>query len=151
MTISTILWPTDFSSHSKKAIKQVVSLSTKYGAKVVVLYSAVDLCSYFPAYGNYPSPKVLDQFHDWEVEHAKEELDKLCETELKTCPSVEVRLVDGDPVESIMEHVNKDKVDLVVMASHGLGQEKRGGEPSSPGSVANNVVKLSPVPVFLVK
>lgn len=83
MSISTILWPTDLSSHSKQAIKQVVSLSGKYDAKVVVLYASVDLCSYFPAYGNYPSAEVLDQFRDWEIKHAKEALNKLCDIELK--------------------------------------------------------------------
>lgn len=151
MSIKTILWPTDLSSHSRKAIKQVVSLSEQYGAKVVVLYSSVDLCSYFPAYGNYPSAHKLNDFRDWETEQARATLDSLCETELKSCPETLVRLVQGDPVESILEYVNKEKADLIIMSSHGLGHEKRGGNPKSMGSVADGVIKHSSVPVHLVK
>jgi len=61
MSIKTILWPTDLSRYSREAIDDVVSLSNKYDAKVVVLYSTVDLCSYFPAYGNYPNPDRISR------------------------------------------------------------------------------------------
>lgn len=150
MSISTILWPTDLSEPSKRAMAQVVSLSEKYNAKVVVLYSSVDLCSYFPAYGNYPSAEKLNDFRDWEVEKAREQLDSLCSNELKSCPETQVRLVQGDPVESIMEHVKKESADLIVLSTHGLGQQKRGGTPSSLGSVADKIVTIAPVPVHLV-
>jgi hypothetical protein len=45
----TILWPTELSKSSMRALPQVMSLSEKYGANVVVLYVAPDLCSMFPA------------------------------------------------------------------------------------------------------
>lgn len=151
MNVKTILWPTDLSSLASKAIEQVVSLSEKYGAKVVVLYSSVDLCSYFPAYGNYPSAEKLNDFRDWEVEQARSVLNGLCENELKSCPETLIRLVQGDPVETILEHVNKDNADLIVMSSHGLGYEKRGGPGRPIGSVADAVVKNSSVPVHIVK
>ncbi|WP_319469278.1 universal stress protein [uncultured Pseudodesulfovibrio sp.] len=150
MSIKTILWPTDLSSHSKKAISQVVSLSEKYGAQVVVLYASVDLCSYFPAYGKYPGTAMLNDFRDWAVEHARAALNKLCENELKSCPEIRIRLAQGDPVEAILEHVGKEKADLIVMSTHGLGLEKRGGTPSGLGSVTDRIVKNSPVPVHLI-
>jgi len=99
MSIKTILWPTDLSRYSREAIDDVVSLSNKYDAKVVVLYSTVDLCSYFPAYGNYPNPERLNDFRDWEVERARKALNKLCDEELRNCPLIEIRLAHGDPVK----------------------------------------------------
>ncbi|MFP5238816.1 MAG: universal stress protein, partial [Acidobacteriota bacterium] len=71
MEVRTILWPTDLSPGSLKASGHVLSLVEKYGALVVVMYVSVDLCSYFPAYGNYPSPDLIQEFQGWEVEQAK--------------------------------------------------------------------------------
>ena len=68
MEIKTILWPTDLSENSLKAGNHVISLSEKYQAEVVLLYVSVDLCSFFPAYGNYPSVEHLNNFRDWELE-----------------------------------------------------------------------------------
>ncbi|WP_157054975.1 universal stress protein [Salidesulfovibrio brasiliensis] len=55
MSINTILWPTDLSTQSRKAAAQVASLANKYGAKVIVMYTALDLCSYFPPTATIPA------------------------------------------------------------------------------------------------
>lgn len=151
MTAKTILWPTDLSSNSKKALKEVVALSEQMQAKVVVLYSSVDLCSYFPAYGNYPSPDMLNEFRNWEAEQARKDLNELCETELKSCPEYSVRLIQGDPAQTIIDFAKKENADLIVMSSHGLGLEKRGGAAEDLGSVADKVIKNAPVSVHLVR
>lgn len=125
MSVKTILWPTDLSRYSREAIDEVVLLSTLYQAKVIVLYSAIDLCSYFPAYGNYPDMDRLNDFRDWEIEKARKALNRLCEKELRDCPLIEIRLALGDPVTNILSHIEKENADLVIISSHGLGREKR--------------------------
>ncbi|WP_419779990.1 universal stress protein [Maridesulfovibrio sp.] len=151
MSVKTILWPTDLSRYSRDSIDEVVSLSTLYNAKVVVLYSTIDLCSYFPAYGNYPNKDRLNDFRDWEVEKARKALNKLCEEELRICPLIEIRLTMGDPVTNILEHAEKENVDLIVISSHGLGREKKNSPPDLIGSVTDQVIKQSPVSVHVVK
>lgn len=151
MSVKTILWPTDLSRYSREAIDEVVSLSTLYDAKVVVLYSTIDLCSYFPAYGNYPDQDRLNDFRDWEVEKARKALNKLCEDELRECPLIELRLTLGDPVKNIIEHVEKENADLVIISSHGLGREKKNSAPDVIGSVTDQVIKQSPVSVHVIK
>lgn len=151
MSVKTILWPTDLSRYSKEAIDEVVSLSKLYDAKVVVLYSAVDLCSYFPAYGNYPDKDRLNDFRDWEVEKARKSLDKLCEEELRECPLIELRLALGDPVKNILEHAEKENADLIILSSHGLGREKKNAAPDVIGSVTDKVIKQSPISVHVIK
>lgn len=150
MTPKTLLWPTDLSSHSKKAIGQVVSLAQQHDAKVVVLYSSVDLCAYFPAYGNYPGTDLLNKFREWEMEHAREALKALCRDELQKCPLIEVRLVQGDPAESILKVAREENADLIVMSKYGIGQEARGGTPQDIGNVARRVAQESNIPVQLV-
>ncbi|WP_432736588.1 universal stress protein [Maridesulfovibrio sp. FT414] len=150
MSVKTILWPTDLSRYSLEAIDEVVSLSTLYGAKVVVLYSAIDLCSFFPAYGNYPDQDYLNRFRDWEIEKARKSLDTLCNEELRSCPLIEIRLTHGDPVANILKYADKERADLIVISSHGLGREKRGALPGKIGSVTINVIEQSPVSVHVI-
>lgn len=149
--MKTILWPTDLSSHSKKALADVATLSEQMGARVVVLYASVDLCSYFPAYGNYPSSDMLGEFRSWEAEHARKQLNELCETELNSCPEIAIRIMQGDPADAILELAQKEHADLIVMSSHGLGLEKRGGASRNLGSVAERVTREAPVTVHLVR
>ena len=55
-------------------------------------------------------------------------------------------LLDGNPAEQILDYTSKNHVDLVIMTTHG-----RSG-PSSwiMGSVADNVMRHSAVPVLIV-
>ncbi|WP_320007912.1 universal stress protein [Maridesulfovibrio sp.] len=151
MSVKTILWPTDLSRYSRESIDEVVSLSTLNNAKVIVLYSTVDLCSYFPAYGNYPDQDRLNDFRDWEIERARKALNKLCEEELRSCPLIEIKLTMGDPVKNILELAKKENVDLIVISSHGLGREKKSSPHDVIGSITDQVIKLSPVSVHVVK
>ena len=150
MEVHTILWPTDLSKNSIKAAKHVESLAEKYQAKVVLLYVGVDLMAHFPAYGNYPSPEHLKHFQEWELKHAKQQLEKVCEKELKACPKIELRLVQGEAATEILKAVKKEKADLVVLTSHGRGHDDLDQKSSDFGSVAKKVLANSPVPVHLV-
>ena len=148
MDIKTILWPTDLSSHSLKAGEHVVSLAQKYGAEVILMYVAVDLCSYFPAYGNYPSPEHLNHFREWEIEKARKRLESICEEDLKACPFIKLQLVSGDPTVQILRMVEQAHADLIVISSRGQGAQSL--DSADLGHVAHKIVHQSPVPVHLV-
>ncbi len=150
MEVHTILWPTDLSRNSIKAAKHVESLAEKYQAKVVLLYVGVDLMHHFPAWGNCPSPEQLKHFQDWEMKHARENLEGVCDKELKSCPKIEMRLVQGDPAKEILKAVKAEKADMVVLTSHGRGHDELDQKSADFGSVAKKVMANSPVPVHLV-
>ena len=149
MEVRTILWPTDLSKNSIKAAKHVESLAEKYQAKVVLLYVGVDLMTHFGAY-SYPSEDHLKHFQDWELQHAKKQLEVVCAKELKACPKIEMRLVQGDPAAEILKSVKDEKADMVVLTSHGRGSEGLDQKSADFGSVAKKVMANSPVPVHLV-
>ena len=149
MEVHTILWPTDLSKNSIKAAKHVESLADKYQAKVVLLYVGVDLMTHFGAY-SYPSPEHVKHFQDWELQHAKKQLELVCEKELKACPKIEMRLVQGDPAAEILKSVKDEKADMVVLTSHGRGHDELDQKSADFGSVAKKVMANSPVPVHLV-
>jgi nucleotide-binding universal stress UspA family protein len=150
MEVRTILWPTDLSKNSIKAAKQVSSLAEKYQAKVILLYVGVDLMSMFPAYGNYPSEDQLKHFQNWELNQAKKHLETVCAQELKACPNIDVRLVQGDPATEILKTITDARADLVVLTTHGRGHDELDQKSAEFGSVAKKVMANSPVPVHLV-
>jgi nucleotide-binding universal stress UspA family protein len=149
MEVHTILWPTDLSKNSIKAAKHVSSLAEKYQAKVILMYVGVDLLAHFRAYGS-PSEEQLQHFQSWELKQAKKNLESVCETELKSCPNIEVKLVQGDAASEILKAVHDAKADMVVMTSHGRGHEELDQKSADFGSVAQKVMAKSPVPVHLV-
>ena len=149
MEVHTILWPTDLSKNSVKAAKNVESLAEKYKAKVILLYVGVDLMSHFGAYGE-PSQEHLHHFQTWEMEHAKKKLESVCQKELKACPALEVRLVQGDAATEIIKAIKKEKADMVVITTHGRGAEDVDRVSVEFGSVAKKVIANSPVPIHLV-
>jgi nucleotide-binding universal stress UspA family protein len=149
MEVRTILWPTDLSKNSIKAAKYVSSLAEKYQARVIVLYVGVDLMTHFGAY-SFPSEEHLKHFQNWEVQHAKKQMEAVCEKELKACPNLEMRLVQGDAAAEILKAITQEKADLVVLTTHGRGSEALDQKSSEFGSVARKVMANSPVPVHLV-
>lgn len=148
MEPKTILWPTDLSKSSIESAKHVMSLSEKYGAGVVMLYVAVNLCDFFPAYGNYPSPDVLQDFQKWELQHAREEMEKVCERDLKACPNLEIEVVQGDPVDKILEMVKQKDADMIVVA--GRNKETGAVKGTYLAEAMGEIIHLAPVPVLVV-
>lgn len=144
-----ILWPTDLSSESIKAAPKVLAISQQHGAAIVLMYVAVDLCNYFPAYGNFPADAVVDHFRDWERKHARKLLEDLCEKDLKACPNLSIELASGDPVEEILKMAEARKADMIVMTrthgAHGLKKDVPG-----LGLVAEAVAATAGVPVLFV-
>ena len=149
MEVRTILWPTDLSKNSIKAAKHVSSLALKYQAKIILMYVGVDLLSYFRAYGD-PSKDQLEHFQSWELKQAKKHLEGVCEQELKSCPNIEVKLVQGDAASESLKAIKETKADMVVLTSHGRGQEDLDQKSADFGSVAKKILANSPVPVHLV-
>ena len=149
MEVRTILWPTDLSKNSIKAAKHVSSLAQKYQAKIILLYVGVDLLSYFRAYGD-PSKDQLEHFQSWELKQAKKHLETMCRQELQACPNIEVKLVQGDAAVRNFEDGQGAKADMVVLTSHGRGQDELDQKSTDFGSVAKKVMANSPVPVHLV-
>ena len=149
MEVRTILWPTDLSKNSLKAARHVVSLADKYKAKVILLYVGVDLMSHFGAYG-YPGEEHLKHFQDFELKQAKKQMETICDQDLKACPNVDIRLVQGDAAQEIIKTAKEVTADLIVLTTHGRGHDDLDQKSADFGSVAKKVLANSPVPVHLV-
>lgn len=140
MEVKKMLWATDFSKNAAEALPYVTSLSEKYETEVHVVYVIEDLASWYEEYGHTD----IDELHEWEEKKAKERLDEICSKYLKGCPLYTKHVAIGDPAEEILKLIEEENVDMVVIAT-------RGGKSHFPfGSVAEKVVKNSPVPVVTI-
>lgn len=146
MKVKKILWPTDFSENAAKAQPYVTSLTEQYQTEVHVLYVMEELPYAELAYHGPVAdldPSQMDKIRQWEKEQATERLDGICDRYLKGCPLYVRHVATGDPAKEILNFIEKEKMDMVVMAS-------RGRKGFYFGSVTEKVVKNSPVPVVTI-
>jgi nucleotide-binding universal stress UspA family protein len=143
MEVKKVLWPTDFSSSAEKALPYVTDLTQKYGAEIHVLYVIEDIAHHESWYGDFDKSHV-DKLMEWADKSANKRLDQICQKYLNSCPLYVKHVAIGDPAQEILKLINREKVDLVVMASHGEKGYFRFG------SVTEKVLKNSPVPVTTI-
>jgi nucleotide-binding universal stress UspA family protein len=137
MKIQTILYPTDFSECSQKALQVAFSLARDYKARLVVLHVATP--PPFITYGEFE--KAL---HETGAYRNQLE-DMLRECQLPDC-NAEFRLEEGDPAAEILNVAAAIPCDVIVMGMHGRTGLKR----LLMGSVSERVVRQSVCPVLTI-
>jgi nucleotide-binding universal stress UspA family protein len=143
MDVKKILWPTDLSGSAKQALKYVQSITEKYQAEIHVMYVIEDIAHHRGLYGNFTQDHI-EKIIAWENKKAKERLDDICSQYLEGCPLYIKHVAVGDPAEEILKLIEKEGIDMVIISTKGA----RGIFVF--GSVAEKVVKNSPVPVVTV-
>ena len=141
--IKKILFPIDLTENSSKILPYVLSASEKYNSTIYLLHVVHDLLKWGHLYIPHPS---LDKFQKEALEGAKKAMDMVCEKELQSCPNFQRKVVSGDPAAEILKTIESEGIDLVIMGTHG----RKGLEHTIFGSVAENVVKKSPVPILVI-
>ncbi|MBR9984971.1 MAG: universal stress protein, partial [Desulfosarcina sp.] len=74
----------------------------------------------------------------------KKAMDTICENQLQSCSNFQKRVLSGDAADEILKAIESENIDLIILGTHG----RKGLEHVIFGSVAENVVKQSPVPVL---
>jgi len=138
MMYHTILVPLDGSAFSERALPMTTTLARALRAQVILVRAAN--ASVFP--GADPSRA---QFQT--VEEAQAYLSALATGLAEQGLNIEVAVPYGDAAESILLEIGLRGADMVVMCTHG----RSGLGHWIYGSVAEQVLAQSPVPVLLVR
>jgi nucleotide-binding universal stress UspA family protein len=144
--IKKILIPIDGSEQADKALNLTLDLARKYNSEVEILHVVPPIPAYITSTVN---PKWLKEYH----EEAKKEGRKLLSESIKQAQSkakdlkISSNLSEGRPSNNIVEKAENEDFDLIVMGSRGLG----GVKGSLLGSVSNQVVNETKIPILLVK
>jgi nucleotide-binding universal stress UspA family protein len=144
MEIRQILAPTDFSEYSKQAVAYAYELAQTFGAKLLLLH-VVELPVY-PVEVFLPSTEGTTLFDDLERQ-AQLDLAQLLPKTQDGTGEVRCQAVAGTPYYKIIEVAGAEKVDLIVMATHG----RTGLCHLVMGSVAERVVRTAPCPVLTIR
>jgi len=140
-----ILIGVDESPFSKRAIDFLKSMHWPEGTKVVVFSAAqIPVTVWAEAYG----AMVPDATYTEHEVRRHEEFTQATAKDLAAYGfTTESKVVTGDPRVEIIDMAEKEKVDLIVVGSHG----RTGLAKLMLGSVASHVVAHAPCSVMVVK
>lgn len=143
MDIRRILVPFDFSEHSEKAFTWALAMAERWRARLLLLH-VVPQPAYPPMLmGTYFNVAEFEASLKEDVEtRAKEFLGK---TGTRTV-QVDAKVLIGEPFGDICWIAEEEKVDLIVIGSHG----RTGLSHVLLGSVAERVVRHASCPVLVV-
>jgi nucleotide-binding universal stress UspA family protein len=144
--IKKILFPIDLTEDSSKILPYVLSVSEKYNSMIYLLHVLEDLRLGYRAYVPNVPHNALNIFQKEALQIAEKAMDRVCEEQLQGCPNFQRRITSGDPVAEILRIIDAEDIDLVIMGTHG----RKGLEHVVFGSVAEKVLKKSPVPVLVM-
>jgi len=143
--ISRILAPVDFSDCSDRALTYAVEMTDKFQAELILLYVVPEISTLVP--DAVMAVPTVGPDMDEVMKAANESLVKLVATKQLTRlnPRLESRI--GSPAHTIIQTATDDKIDLIVLGTHG----RSGLSHFFLGSVAEKVVRGAPCPVLTVR
>jgi nucleotide-binding universal stress UspA family protein len=139
-----ILVPHDFSTHATRALRVAADLAAGHGGRLVVLHA---IAPFSPVSG-FPAVEEMVWIPPADlVGHERRRLETLVKRTVAARSGVraDVRVIIGDPFQQILEAARG--ANLIVMATAG----RTGLSHLLIGSVAEKVVRHSPVPVLTLR
>jgi nucleotide-binding universal stress UspA family protein len=141
-----LLVPVDGSEPSKLGLAEAIKIAKSGGSKLHLVHVIDELVPF----GAEIPGKYIEQFIEALRAQGKEVLAKAQRTVVEhalQADSVLLETIGGRAADQIVEHAKQCKADLIVMGTHG----RRGLQRLTLGSDAELVVRLTPVPVLLVR
>jgi nucleotide-binding universal stress UspA family protein len=137
-----VLIPHDGSEQADEAIAHAAS---EHADDEIVLLHVLDFVE--AGYNAAPDTVVPGYWDEWYEEAEENGQELLAERAATFDGEVETAVVVGRPVNAILEYTAENGIDMIVMGSHG----RDGISRVLLGSVAEAVVRRSPVPVTVVR
>ena len=142
--IQRILFPTDFSESSKAALEYACGLAEQNGSELHVLHVVEEMAYLLPSTEFAVLPYYVDELKL--EEQAKKSLNAVVDPEWAKGRTVYRTVRTGSPFLQVLLYAKENKIDLIVMSTHG----RTGLSHLLMGSVAENVVRKATCPVLTV-
>lgn len=115
-----ILFPIDFSQQNCGLAPYVICMARRYRARVTMLH-VMEIPS--ASYPGWPAHAALIDFQAM-IDDRNQRIESFLRTEFEEIATTRVR-DEGDPARQIAEYAEKEKVDLIMMPTHGYGPFRR--------------------------
>ena len=144
LPLKKLLCPTDFSEPSREALKVAVELASHFGAQLglVNVVPVIPVLSRGPYYA-FQVPEYEQMLYA----DANARLDELVGEVTTPGTTIRTIVVHGDAASEIVRIAEKENVDMIVIATHGMTGWRR----VVFGSVAERVVRLAKCPVLTTR
>jgi universal stress protein A len=139
---SKILVPVEYSEPCREALELAGALAAPASATLVVLH-AWEVPSYVTDHVSPGGHSLFDMVRSRAEEEMKAFLSR---AKLPSGVKVETRIESGEPAHVVLNGIRDTQSDLVVLSTHG----RTGLSHMVLGSIAEKIVRLSPVPVLTV-
>ncbi len=144
MDVKKILLPLDFSEFSEKALEFAIGISTKFDIHLTLLHVVVLFQD------DIDESERLEQYEKWIKKQEANVIRQMNSSKDKVKKhgiQVDTEIIRGiSAAESILEYIESIKFDIVLIGTHG----RTGLKHLFLGSVAEKIVRLSPIPVLTV-
>ena len=144
MSFRNILFPTDFTSHARSALKYAAAFAREEGGRVVLL--SVQSASVPPNLMTMPEHVLQDADSEW-LRQLRGQVAELLSDPLFDGLEVEPVIVKGEPAAEIAKAVRDYRIDLVTVVTHGRGGLAR----ALFGSTAEEIIAEAPCPVLTIR
>ena len=141
-----ILYPTDFSDVSKKAMDFIKQLKGA-GTKEVVVFHVIDERIIDRIKHHSDVGINLEEFEKTMEENAQEEIGKIEDELKKSGFDVKTRIDKGIPFREILKAETEEDISVVVIGSHGVSCI----EEMFLGSCSEKVIRKSIKPILVVR
>jgi nucleotide-binding universal stress UspA family protein len=155
--IKKILYATDLSKNARHAFSYAMSIANRYSAGITILHVLEDRSGFRDSLvinilGDQKWNELRKQNEQHIMDTIKSRLEQFCHdvaAELPACPFItdEIVVKIGNPVDEILNEVERTDSDVVVMGAHGHGVL----ESAMIGSVSRRVLRRSKKPVLVVR
>ena len=141
MPAQHILVPIDFSPDADTALTQAMALALALDARLTLLH----VIHMMPLTVGEVPPFHLDAYMEELENDAQQQMQITLQRVHRAGLQGDSAIVHGVPFDTIVDMARDEKVDMIVMGTHG-----RTGLPHAlMGSVAEKVVRLAPCPVLV--
>ncbi len=146
MNFERVLAPTDFSDHSLKALRFAGELAERFQAELHLLHVLADL-----AIPSGPDPMLASamppEYYRQQEAQAIEQLADLIQPDWPPRDRIRTAVRWGSAVDEINAYSVEEKIDLLVIATHG----RTGLAHVLLGSVAERIIREAPCPVLTIR
>jgi nucleotide-binding universal stress UspA family protein len=139
---TNVLVPVDGSDNSYRALDAALLLSEKLGSSITV----VNVMEQVPI-THIESEKLLSELLEAYKKENQEILSKCSNIATEKGLSIKTLLLQGNPASVILDYSKKEKFDLVIMGSRGMGKFKQ----LILGSVSSKIVHHSSSAILLIR
>jgi len=144
LTIKSILCPTDFSEPSLAGLQAAVELAGLFKADLKLVY-VLPVLPVKPTDPNFEF--AIPEYENILHKDAETKLVEIAKTRVPPAIKTSTVIGHGNAAKEIVRIAEEDKIDLIVIATHGHA----GWHHLILGSVAEKVIRHAPCPVFAVR